>query len=44
MLALDEISLTPGEQIDTSTNFLIGYANIPNSRGKSITAFSGLNS
>ncbi|KMQ85600.1 vam6 vps39-like protein, partial [Lasius niger] len=44
MLALDEISLTPGEQIDTSTNFPIGYATIPNSRGKSITAFSGLNS
>jgi len=43
MLALDEISLTPGEQIDTSTNFPLGYATIPNSRGKYIAALNELN-
>lgn len=36
MLALDEISLAPGEQNDISTNYFIGYATIPNSRGKSM--------
>lgn len=34
MLALDEISLAPGEQNDASTNSFIGYATITNSRGK----------
>ncbi|XP_018406579.1 PREDICTED: uncharacterized protein LOC108782723 isoform X1 [Cyphomyrmex costatus] len=29
MLCVDEISLTPGEQIDPSTNRTIGYATIP---------------
>lgn len=39
MLALDEISLAPGEQNDASTNFLIGYATISNSHGKFMKSF-----
>ncbi|XP_077259768.1 uncharacterized protein LOC143896090 [Temnothorax americanus] len=35
MLALDEVSLTPGIQYDPSTNSFIGHATIPNSHGKS---------
>lgn len=34
MLALDEVSLTPGEQNDPRRNCLIGHATIPNSYGK----------
>lgn len=37
MLALDEISLLPGEQNNASRNCLIGYATIPNSSGKSMS-------
>lgn len=36
MLALDEMSLTPGVQNDISQNCLIGHTTIPNSRGKPI--------
>ena len=35
MICLDEMSITPGEQIDPSTKHTIGYATIPNSLGKS---------
>lgn len=33
MLGLDEVSLTPSEQFDLSTNSLIGSSTIPNSHG-----------
>lgn len=35
MICLDEMSLTPGEQIDPSTNHMIGYATICDKFGKS---------
>lgn len=41
MICVDEMSLTPGEQIDPSTNSIIGYATIPDTSGKSLyTRFS----
>ncbi|XP_018363197.1 PREDICTED: uncharacterized protein LOC108761267 [Trachymyrmex cornetzi] len=33
MIGLDEMSLTPGEQFDLSTNSIVGNCTIPNSRG-----------
>ncbi|XP_011858865.1 PREDICTED: uncharacterized protein LOC105556388 [Vollenhovia emeryi] len=35
MICVDEMSLTPGEQIDPCTNHTIGYATIPDKFGKS---------
>ena len=34
MLCIDKMSLTSGEQIDPSTNRIIGYATIPDKCGK----------